>query len=210
MFTPKSSTNRIMPLVKSGGFIGKTALAIDHDRQARVGQRADQARPVLRRCADGFGQFVGPERAVHAEHVDFGIRLERRDERRRVGAGQHALAAVRSNDACTMIGRRRPTSAKTMFAAAMMHLMHEQVLLRFDQQHVHAAGQQAAHLLGIAVEHRVPVGVARARRAWCPGRSSRRHSAGDPAFRTCRTPAGRSPRRPCCSRRRARPCPLRP
>ena len=71
MFTPNSSTNRIIPLVKSAGPIGKCALAVDHHRQAGVRQRADEPRPVLGDEPDDLGQLVRPERAVQPEHIDF-------------------------------------------------------------------------------------------------------------------------------------------
>jgi hypothetical protein len=41
-------------------------------------------------------------------------------------------------------------------------LDREQVLLGFDEQHIGAAGEQAAHLLEEAVNQRVPVGHAQA------------------------------------------------
>ncbi len=62
----------------------------------------------------------------------------------------------RSNDACTMIGKRAPGLLQRAIGGREDALDDQQVLLRFDQQHIGAAGEQPADLLGVAVQHRVP------------------------------------------------------
>ena len=62
-----------------------------------------------------------------------------------------------------MTGSFTSASFIARVAALMAALIVKQVLLRLDQQRIHAAGDQAAELLGVAVLQRVQGGVPKRR-----------------------------------------------
>ncbi len=139
---------------------GKDGFAIDGDRHAGVRQRADEPRPFKADLPDNFTQFRRAKGAVDAQDIHFGIRFDGGHKRRWIGPRKHVGAAQIKR---RLHHDRQPSAhfGEDKIGGVDDALDAQQVLLRLDEQDIHPAGHEAAHLLGIAVEHCFPIGVSK-------------------------------------------------
>ncbi len=175
------------PGVELGEFGGREVvvhLAVDHRRQAGVGQTADRDVAVGGEVAEVLAHLPRPGSAVEAE--DVGTHgCERGDGRARLGAGEHATGLfdgdlhLDGNDAPG--GRHRPSHADHG------RLGLQQVLHGLDDEEIDTAGEEAAGGDLVAVAHRVEANpperrhrlVGRPERAGHEPVVPRRHLTGD-------------------------------
>ena len=163
-------------------------LPLDHRRQAGVGQAGDRHAGVLAEVAEVLAHLGGAGGAVDADDVGpHGV--EGGERRADLGAGEHRAGELHGD-----LHLDRHLAAERGHgppAADHPGLGAEQVELRLDEEHVDAALEEAAGLLLVGVAELGEADLARARRTWCPGRSSR-----PPGRRGRRPPRGRCGRRP--------------
>ena len=127
MFTPNSSTNRIMPRVKSVGTIGKIVFPSTMTGMPAFGR----ALTIRGKCSAMYRTVSvssgGPNAQLTPSTATSAIgsnAATRADSSLPVSIDTPPFLPLLSNDPCTMIGSRRPASAKATFAAAIAHLMH--------------------------------------------------------------------------------------
>jgi hypothetical protein len=125
-------------------------LAIDHRRQAGVGDDADRQRAVARQVAHGLAHVGRAGRAVQAEDID-AQRYQRRHCRRDVAAQQHGSQALLDGDRahqrhCDALGGHR------LLTTPQRGFGLQQVEAGFDQQHGRATGQQSPRLTRVALD----------------------------------------------------------
>ncbi len=111
---------------------------------------------------NALGEFGRAEGTIQPEHIHIPKRTHRCHQRFRIAAGEHVCAVIQIK-ARLHHQRDRPAGFFHCDARGVCGVFDtEQVLLRFDQQHIAAAGEQAAHLLEIAFEHFIPGHMAQA------------------------------------------------
>ena len=215
------------PVQVLGQVVGREVvvhLAVDHRREARIGDAGDGDAAGRREVAQRLAHLDRSGGAVEADHVDL-HGVEHGERGADLGAGQHAAGEL---DRDLGLERHLPAERHHGAPRAVDGGLHgEQVELGLDQQEVDAALEEAEGLLlvGIAelgvgdVPQRGELGArahgagdpARALRAWRT-RPARRRRARPPSGsgrapgRPSRTrPARRTSSRTCRSRRRRSP-----
>ncbi len=105
---------------------------------------------------DAFGQLDRAEGAVEPQHVYIAKRDHRGHECFRVAAGEHVRAVVQIKTCLHHQGHLPAGFFHRQAGGVDGALDAQQILHRFDQDDIGPAGEQAAHLLGVTVEHHVP------------------------------------------------------
>ena len=177
--------------VKVGQVFGRELVdrvAADVLRQARIRQNRDVFGGVQAQVSDCLIHLRRPGRAVQTDHVNV-VRFKRRERRANLGPEQHGAGFLQRD--LHLNGQ-----ALSRFAHCLQHrdrrdLRLQQVLTRFDEQHIDPAFDQRQRLLFVGRQHRVPTDVSERGQFCCrthrsrheprfvPGRKLLRHFSGE-------------------------------
>ncbi len=148
--TPSSVTKRLWCSASCVGGEVVVHLAVDHRRQAGVGDAGDRHAGVLGEVAEVLAHLDRAGGAVDADDVGLASRRGRRGRRRSRCPG--SMRPVSSMVTCTWSGTSRPAARHGPAAADHGRLGAEQVEQGLDDEQVDAALEEPGglHLVGVA------------------------------------------------------------